>query len=133
MEEWQLNFLEKLSGAKLGEQTIFMSGRQAGKSVFTAQVLKRLMEDIANRPIEDILLGEARVSGARYYTVEPIGGNWMDMEVWCIKTFGPSAEVWNIGKDSEFIWPETGRWYKNNRRFWFRDEKDRTMFLLRWR
>ena len=115
------------------ELKIMMSGHNVGKSIWTAKAIERLMKDLQNRPVEELMLGEDRFAGARYYTVEPIGGNWMDMEVWCIKTFGPSAEVWDIkSSDTEFMWPEVGRWYKNNRKFWFRNERDRTMFILRW-
>lgn len=115
------------------ELKIMMSGRNVGKSIWTAKAIERLMKDLQNRPVEELMLGEDRFAGARYYTVEPIGGNWIEMEVWCIKTFGPSAEVWDIkSSDTEFMWPEVGRWYKNNRKFWFRNERDRTMFILRW-
>ena len=33
---------------------------------------------------------EGRVFGARYYTVESVGGNWWEMECWCFDTFGVS-------------------------------------------
>jgi hypothetical protein len=25
------------------------------------------------------------------------------------------------------------RWYMNNRKFWFRDQKDQLMFVMKWR
>ncbi len=134
---WQEQIFDKITsgGFKPGEMMIMMSGRQIGKSTINQQIAayKRMMQDIANRPVEELILQENRFAGARYYTVEPIGGNWMDMEVWCLKTFGPSADVWDIKtSDEQFIWPELGRWYKNDRKFWFRNEKDRTMFIMRW-
>ena len=111
-----------------------MKQQDIDKVIFSKMsALHRIMEDVLNRPIEDLILSESRISGARYYTVEPVGGNWQDMENWCIKTFGDPAEIWDIKTtDEQFIWPENGRWYKNNRKFWFRNEKDRTTFLIRW-
>jgi hypothetical protein len=112
---------------------IMKSEYRAGPNYWTNQSVDRLMKDLMNRPVEDLVLGESKFHGARFYTVEPVGGNWMDMEVWCLKVFGPSAEVWDIKATGEqFIWPELGRWYKNDRRFWFRNEQDRTLFILKW-
>lgn len=85
-----------------------------------------------NSPVRSLTCSTGTILGAQYFTVEPDGGNWKHMEEWCIQTFGDASEVWNIGKDSEFMWPDCGRWYMNNRRFWFRDEKDRDWFLIRW-
>lgn len=130
----QANAQKTLDGFKAGEMAILMAGRGTGKSVFSSSAFQRLWDDIyKERPIEDLVLGEAKWHGVRYYTVEPVGGNWMDMEKWCTKTFGDAAEVWDIKSTGEqFIWPEAGRWYKNDRRFWFRNERDRTMFILKW-
>ena len=70
-------------------------------------------------------LSEGRVYGARYLTVHPTNGTrWNEMMAWMVKTFGPSA--WNG------VWTPDQRWYANNAKFWFRDEKDLTMFILRW-
>ena len=46
------------------------------------------------------------------------------MMSWMILTFGPSAE--------DGVWTPDMRWYANNSKFWFREEKDLTMFILRW-
>lgn len=130
MMSWQIDMLKKLQGVKPGEMTIAMSGRRAGKSTFSAQALKRMMDDILSQPVSDIKLSEGRVYGARYYTAEPVGGNWVDMEVWCMDTFGgPGDKIWGEEKAPE----QAQRWYKNNRKFWFRDEKDRMIFVLKWR
>lgn len=75
---------------------------------------------------------EGRVFGARYYTVSPkfdkISGwynqQWNDMMSWCVDIFGPTP------KDG--VWTPGARWYANNAKFWFRNEQDRTAFLLRW-
>ena len=70
-------------------------------------------------------LSEGTVYGARYLTVHPTNGTrWDDMTEWMVKTFGPSA--W------DGVWTPDQRWYANNAKFWFRDEKDLTMFILRW-
>jgi len=94
------------------------------------QAVKRLMDDLANRPLEEIVLSEGKVFGARYYTAQPIGGNWREMEEWCVSSFGDAATIWEA---HNFMWPDCGRWYMNDRKFWFRNERDRTMFILRWR
>lgn len=124
LHPWQKDLI---TGFRYGEHTIMMSGRQTGKSAFA-----RLWQDVMNaqRPVEDLRLDEGTVFGARYHTVEPIGGNWHDMAEWCIASFGPPAEIWEA---HNYMWPECGRWYQNDRKFWFRNEKDRTMFILRWR
>lgn len=115
------------------EFPIIMAGRNVGKSNFSAVAMQRLWDSVMNRPIEELRLDERRVAGAKYYTVEPIGGAWHEMEAWCLQTFGEAAEVWDIkSSDESFIWPELGRWYKNNRKFWFRNVKDRDWFVIRW-
>jgi hypothetical protein len=97
---------------------------------FSAQALKRIMDDIYSRPVEDIKLSEGTVYGSRYYTAEPVGGNWREMESWCYEIFGNDTySIWGESKAPE---PQQ-RWYKNNRKFWFREETDRTIFVLKWR
>ena len=128
---FQKAMLEKtVSGTEL---KIMASARNVGKSYWTSQAIDRLMKDLMNRPVEELVLGEGRFAGARFYTVEPVGGNWIEMETWCISTFGDAAEVWDLkSSGDQFIWPTVGRWYKNDRKFWFRNERDRTMFIMRW-
>lgn len=130
MKPWQLDMIEKLKGFKPGEMVIYTAGRNVGKSAFSAQALKRMMDDMLAQPVTDIVLSEGRVYGSRYYTAEPVGGNWREMEAWCYEAFGDdSYPIW--GEDRA---PEPAqRWYKNNRKFWFRNEADRTMFVLKWR
>jgi hypothetical protein len=78
------------------------------------------------------LLGSGTVYGINYRTIAPpmFNGKWQSMAVWCEETFGPStgsiwAESANTPKPHE-------RWYQNNAKFWFREEKDLTLFILRW-
>jgi hypothetical protein len=137
MYEYQKKLWDKIAsgGFKPGELVMMHSGRGLGKSVLsTQQAIDRLLKDLMQRPVEELVLGEGRFHGARFYTVEPVGGNWLDMQVWCTSTFGEAAEVWELkSTDEQFMWPEVGRWYANNRKFWFRNEADRTLFVLKWR
>ena len=71
------------------------------------------------------------VYGKNYYCVAIIGSAtygqnaiWDSMIEWAIKTFGPTP------KDG--VWTPDARWYVNNARFYFREEKDRSWFILRW-
>ena len=112
-----------------GRGLIQITGRNIGKSRVAAY--KRLIDDIWWSPVQDLVLSEGKVYGSRYYTVEPVGGNWLEMESWATKTFGPVSDVWDLGKKKA---PEPScRWYMNDRKFWFRNEKDRDWFILRWR
>lgn len=134
MHDWQKQFIATVVGMNPKELKIAVTGRNAGKSLFSQQAIDRLIRDLNNLPVEELVLGESRVSGSKYYTVEPIGGSWLEMEAWCTEIFGAAADVWDIRSTKEsFMWPENGRWYKNDRKFWFRKEQDRTMFILKWR
>lgn len=126
---WQKEFLTRMTQFK-GRGALQITGRNTGKSHWTNQAIKRLMEDIASRPVEAIICDVGTVYGCRYYTVEPIGGNWIDMETWCLDSFGSSSTspIWGESKVPDV----NERWYTNNRKFWFRDEKDRDWFLIRW-
>lgn len=78
----------------------------------------------------ELELSESRVSGSRYYTVEPLYlfhsemHYWQLMEDWCMETFGPTPV--------EGIWYPGARWYMNNSKFWFHSEADLSWFILRW-
>lgn len=132
LQPWQKKILLDIEsgGFKPGEMTIMMSGRRTGKSVLTSQMFKRMMDDIMNQPVRDLILTETKLHGARYYCVQPEGGNWIEMESWVMKTFGEPGEIW---PNQDFAWPECPRWVMNNRKFWFRNEADRTMFVMKWR
>ena len=90
------------------------------------QAVNRLMNDIQSRPVEDLICSFGTIFGSRYYTVEPIGGNWLEMETWCTETFEPVHSIWQDYNTA------IGRWYMNDRKFWFKTEKDREWFILRW-
>jgi hypothetical protein len=58
------------------------------------------------------------------YWVKPLNysaAEWLQINVWIIDTMGSGD--WSI---------EHGRWVGSDRKYWFRDERDRTMFILRW-
>lgn len=80
--------------------------------------------------MRQLLLNEGKVYGARYYTVQPgpfwelHSDTWADMMQWNIDAFGPTPD--------NGVWTPNARWYVNNGKFWFRTEKDRTLFLLKW-
>jgi hypothetical protein len=123
--------LEKMAAGT--ELKVVTAGRNVGKSMFSAQALKRLMDDLNRQPITDMILTEGRVYGARYYCVEPVGGNWREMEDWCIATYGTTTGcIWSQEVDKTTPL-RNERWYANNRKFWFRKESDRDWFLIKWR
>jgi len=58
------------------------------------------------------------------YWVRPCNydiGEWQDMNQWMFNTMG----------DNNWL-TENARWVGSNSKYWFRDEQDRTMFILRW-
>ena len=70
-------------------------------------------------------LSKGTIYGTEYLTVHPNNsGPWNEMMSWMIQQFGPSAD--------NGVWTPNMRWYANNAKFWFRDQKDRAWFVLRW-
>ena len=107
-----------------------MAGRRTGKSMLGSHAFQRLWDELHNRPVEDLKLTEGTVYGSRYYCVEPTGGSWRDMELWCSEHLGSAGEhIWGGEKAPS----PAQRWYMNNRKFWFRDDADRLMFVMKWR
>lgn len=111
-----------------GRGTIQITGRRTGKSILAGHAFQRLWQDLHRRPVEELVLSEGKVYGARYYCVEPVGGSWFDMEVWCTQTFDSPGSVW----DATEVPVVNHRWYMNDRKFWFRNAKDRDWFILKW-
>jgi hypothetical protein len=109
---------------------MIISGRRTGKSQLTNQAFQRLWDEIHHRPVEDLKISEGTVYGSRYYCIEPVGGSWPKMELWCMQAFGATTgSIWG-----EKAAPEPAmRWYMNNRKFWFRDQADQLMFVMKWR
>jgi hypothetical protein len=46
---------------------------------------------------------------------------WYDIDKWLLNTMGQNNWL-----------TENARWVGSDRKYWFRDEQDRTMFILRW-
>ena len=46
------------------------------------------------------------------------------MHEWCENLFGPQGDPWDL--------ESSARWYHNDSKFWFREERSRTLFMLRW-
>jgi hypothetical protein len=127
--DWQMNLLNKLQGVKKDELMMMTAGRRSGKSMLGSHAFQRLWDELHARPVERLVLSEGTVYGSRYYCVEPYGGSWLEMEKWALRTYGESAgSIWSDKT------PEPAqRWYMNNRKFWFRDQADRLMFIMKWR
>ena len=130
IQPWQLDVMDKLHQFK-GRGPLLVTGRGTGKSTLTAETFRRLFDDIHKRPVEDLVLSEGTVYGSRYYCVEPHGGSWLEMETWCLESFGATGSIWSETKN---LTPEPlQRWYANNSKFWFKTLKDRDWFIMRWR
>ena len=128
LKPWQEKLMNGLMQGR--ELKLIMAGRNMGKSTMSQQAIDRLIRDLNSHPVEELKIMEGRIYGAIYHLVEPIGGNWMDMEIWCLDTYGNPGSLWQETKN---LTPEPNqRWYMNDRKFWFRNERDRTMFILRW-
>jgi len=96
-----------------------------------SNIARQMAKDIDNQVLMDALgwheleLDEGRVYGARYLTVHPTNGaQWNDMMEWTVDQFGPTAH--------DGVWTPNMRWYANNAKFWFRNQKDRDWFVMRW-
>ena len=100
------------------DQIIARAAAQMAKDIDT----EVLMSAMQWTPFE---LSEGRVYGARYLTVHPTNGaKWNDMMAWMVETFGPTAH--------DGVWTPNMRWYANNAKFWFRNEADQLLFVLKW-
>lgn len=122
MSPWQLDLIEELQGYKPGEMAVIAASRQTGKSQMLQYM--NMFQQLFDPEDPGLELGEGTVFDQPYYTVRPKGIPWYEMEPWCRETFGPTPETG--------VWEPNARWYMNAERIWFRDEKDRTLFVLRW-
>lgn len=51
----------------------------------------------------------------------------LDILEWCSQTYGPRG-IWGVDIDN----PNGTRWFASDQKYYFRNESDRTMFVLRW-
>ena len=102
----------------LEKELLNRAGRKMARDIDT-EILMTAMD------WKSLELSKGTVYGTEYLTEHPSNSSaWNEMMVWMIQQFGPSAD--------NGIWTPDMRWYANNAKFWFRDEKDLTMFILRW-
>lgn len=80
--------------------------------------------ELTPRSNKALQVSHGTVLGHRYHTVSLMGYDWNAVEAWALEQFGRYTTVWNLEKGA--------RWYLNSGRFWFRDDKDLSIFLLRW-
>jgi hypothetical protein len=109
----------------MSKHVAMMSGRRLGKTQMAnwEQIRAELNE------LYRLEIDTGTVYGQEYYTVMPKGWMWRDFEwndlrEWCDETFGPTP--------ADGIWTPDQRWYVNSERFWFKNQKDRDWFVLRW-
>jgi len=92
------------------------------------QITAKWVSELADQWITEINMKRLDVGCAdnqpRWpYWVQPCNYSrkaWDDMGVWMITTFGNGD------------WMMDGLWVGSDRKYWFRNEADRTMFILRW-
>jgi hypothetical protein len=113
---------------RYNSHAVFQQVAALGKTASFEDV-KNIFANAKGRPVERLEIGAGTVYGIVYYTVEPIGGYWLKMEEWCEQTYGPVCQTW---KADQWVPTLNGRWCTKDRKFWFRDEADRTMFMLKW-
>jgi len=98
----------------------------------SANIDRSILKSLGYYADVEFVRSTGTVFGHPYHTVEPRNIEWQDnskmwddMMQWMIATFGPTA------KDG--VWTLDQRWYVNDGKFWFRDEKDLAWFMLRWK
>ena len=95
-------------------------------SGFTAKWVDELADikdTIAQLTMKRLDVGSADNQPRWPYWVKPCNYSrkeWDEMGYWMIKTFGNGD------------WMMDGLWVGSDRKYWFRNEADRTMFLLKW-
>jgi len=94
-------------------------------SGFTAKWVDELADQfILGLTMKRLETGYAENQPRWPYWVRPFNyseSDWQAMSVWMITTFGNGDWM-----------TEHGLWVGSNRKYWFRDEADRTMFILKW-
>ena len=87
-------------------------------------LIAKLWSQIYDQEVPTLTLREGTVYGEPYYAVECRGYIWPDLYDWCANSFGPISK--------QGVWEPGCRWYENNTAFWFKHQKDRDWFVMRW-
>ena len=96
------------------------AGRQFGKTDIS-NMAKQWIDEINVKRLD---VGYADNQPKWPYWVKPLNYSkkeWFEIGEWVVDTMG----------ESDWL-KENARWIGSDRKYWFRDEQDRTMFILRW-
>jgi hypothetical protein len=96
-------------------------GFTAGDAKWVAELTEQFIAELTMKRIET---GYAEIQPRYPYWVKPLNYSayeWLDMSEWVVDTMGYSD--WSV---------EHARWVGSDQKYWFRDERDRTLFLLKW-
>ena len=93
------------------------------------QMISKMISESADQYIVELTMKRLETGYAdnqpRYpYWVKPVNYSYreyLDIDSWMREIFGDCD--WST---------LTGLWVGSDRKYWFRDERDRTMFILRW-
>jgi len=97
------------------------AGRQFGKTGLTTN---QIWWDEMRNSTPQLETGYADNQPKWPYWVRPYNyesKDWHEMSLWMLDTFG----------DSNWL-KENALWVGSDRKYWFRREQDRTLFLLKW-
>jgi hypothetical protein len=70
-----------------------------------------------------LIIGKYVDSGNTYTSIMPIQPDWVDILRWANEIFGPPGDIHSDKLD---------RWYISAGNFYFANEEDANMFVLRW-
>ena len=98
----------------------------------SANIDRSILKSLGYYADVEFVRSTGTVFGHLYHTVEPRNIEWQDSRrmwddifLWCSQMFGEVGSPWQTEPNR--------RWYANNSKFWFRDEKDLAWFMLRWK
>ena len=97
------------------------SGFTAGDAKWVAELTEQFIAELTMKRIEP---GYAEIQPRWPYWVQPhnySSKELLDIDSWMREIFG----------NTDWSTPG-GRWVGSDRKYWFRKEADRTMFLLKW-
>jgi len=121
LETWMPTVLGNTTGGILpGQMTVFVAGRQTGKSYLNSVYYKNLCKEIF-LPMKPA--PKYKFSRAKWYEADYDWIHYDEVRKWCTEQFGPhptQQDAWS-------------RWdHRYEGKIYFRDEKDYIWFQLRW-